>query len=120
MSSLYPELLESNGANYSQTKIIHNHAEDVYLNTKRFLENTAALIKEQPLLDQNDSAYQHYLSYNQAKMEIKKRKRSFIFKIILVVVFVLFFVIAGIYLLFFKGYKGRVDDTNSLIGEIGA
>lgn len=79
---------------YSKIKTVLNHAKYTSNIIDNFIFELEKEMKDKPLIDQNDPAYQSYLNFKNKKKEIKKQKKQNLLKwIILLLIIVLIFVI---------------------------
>ena len=79
---------------YSKIKTVLNDAKYTSNIIDKYIFELENEIKDKPLIDQNDPAYQSYLNFKNKKKEIKKQKKQNLLKwIIILLTIVLIFVI---------------------------
>ena len=79
---------------YSKIKTVLNNAKYTYNNIDKYIFDLEKEIKDKPLIDQNDPAYQSYINFKTKKKEMKtQNKQNFLKWILLILIIVLIIVI---------------------------
>jgi hypothetical protein len=91
---------------YSKIKTVSNNAKSTYMSTNDFISSVESDMKNRPLIDSNDPAYQQYLNYNETKTEMKKIKQRLYFRRILCVCTIVILVLFLIYVIINKSSHG--------------
>ena len=79
---------------YSKIKTVLNHAKYTSNIIDKYIFELENEIKDKPLIDQNDPAYQSYINFKKKKKEIKNQKKQNFFKwVIILLIIIIIFVI---------------------------
>ena len=79
---------------YSKIKTVLNHAKYTSNIIDNYIVELENEIKDKPLIDQNDPAYQSYINFKKKKKEIKNQKKQNFFKwVIILLIIIIIFVI---------------------------
>lgn len=87
---------------YSKIQTVKDNSKLTLAISRDFISELEKDIKNKPLIEVNDPAYQSYLSYNKAKEEMKKKNKSIWCRYVCGGVLLLGIIIGVLYYLLFK------------------